>query len=625
MRQLPCYITETDQVDPWTNRNTGWVRRAYAEINEWNQGANNQLIGALILYRWSQDDRWSITGKEGVLDDLRQAMEPRYRAVRAGVTPDTDFSTQVAALEAKIEAIRAALGRLTDFLPTVSALKKETEDLTRGVEPVAAVQAEIQQVNAGVAGLETRLAVPGRVTQPRLQDVTGTLPTHATLSYQTRSTAAIRRVIVHHTVTVADVKPERIAQAQVGQGKAGITYHFLVSGDGTIYRTQPLEVVTDQTLQAAANADGVGVALAGNFTSAVPPAAQMASAASLIAWLLDQLGLTTAAVVGRNEIDTKVGSPGAQWLTGAAYKTTLLAAVTVILTTPEDKDALIAQLRQQNQDLQAEVARLTALAGQIAPIQQQVKELRAAVEQQRQEIERLNKALQTAGAGQVRRPDLLDVVDTLPKHPALTYSKRTHAITTIAIHHTAGPRDTLVKNLALYHVQHNGWPGIAYHYVIAADGTIYWTNRHETRSYHASDANDYSLGVCLIGDFMPTEPAANQIPTSAQMASMARLVAWLMQELNVPLENVKGHREIDQTECPGDLFLAGQTWKNLIRGDIRACRRAGSPADRWRTTCCSGITAAHGPKLTGETPRSTSRTSGRRPVSRWMTPCWPVT
>ena len=37
MRGLPVYITETDQGDePWRNANTGWVRRAYDEINAWN-------------------------------------------------------------------------------------------------------------------------------------------------------------------------------------------------------------------------------------------------------------------------------------------------------------------------------------------------------------------------------------------------------------------------------------------------------------------------------------------------------------------------------------------------------------------------------------------------------------
>jgi cytosine/adenosine deaminase-related metal-dependent hydrolase len=113
----------------------------------------------------------------------------------------------------------------------------------------------------------------------------------------------------------------------VSQGKAGITYHFLVAGDGTIYWTQTLEAITDQTLQAAANQTGVGVALAGNFTDVAPPATQLDAAARLIAWLLDQRRLNPEAIIGRSEVDTTIFSPGKQWQGGVRYRDTLLAAV----------------------------------------------------------------------------------------------------------------------------------------------------------------------------------------------------------------------------------------------------------------------------------------------------------
>jgi hypothetical protein len=46
MRALPLYITETDQDEAWLDQNTGWVKRAYAEINWWNTQGNNQQIHA---------------------------------------------------------------------------------------------------------------------------------------------------------------------------------------------------------------------------------------------------------------------------------------------------------------------------------------------------------------------------------------------------------------------------------------------------------------------------------------------------------------------------------------------------------------------------------------------------
>ena len=74
MRTLPVYLTETDQDDAWRNENTGWVQRAYGEIDWWNKQPGNQVIRAVILYRWPNVDKWGIDGKAGVIDDFRQAL-----------------------------------------------------------------------------------------------------------------------------------------------------------------------------------------------------------------------------------------------------------------------------------------------------------------------------------------------------------------------------------------------------------------------------------------------------------------------------------------------------------------------------------------------------------------------
>jgi hypothetical protein len=164
-----------------------------------------------------------------------------------------------------------------------------------------------------------------------MQDKRTSLATKPGAAYPTRQVKAIKRVIVHHTVTRDDVTAERLAQAQVAQGKPGITYHFLVNGNGAITWTQALETAVEQTLLPDVNADGVAVALAGNFQEAVPSPAQMESSAMLIGWLLSSRSLTLAAVYGRNELDKRVGSPGAQWAQGSRYKDTLLNKVSAIL------------------------------------------------------------------------------------------------------------------------------------------------------------------------------------------------------------------------------------------------------------------------------------------------------
>lgn len=78
-RQLPVFITETDQDVPWLDVNNGWVQAAYAEINRWNQQPGAQQIRCLLLYRWSRADKWYLEGKNGVIEDFRIALTQAYR------------------------------------------------------------------------------------------------------------------------------------------------------------------------------------------------------------------------------------------------------------------------------------------------------------------------------------------------------------------------------------------------------------------------------------------------------------------------------------------------------------------------------------------------------------------
>ncbi len=82
-RDLPVYLTEANgDVDPggvkWPDVNSGWIKNAYKEINDWNQ-AGNQQIRCIILYRWSRDDDWHIDGKSRVQLDLREAITRNYQ------------------------------------------------------------------------------------------------------------------------------------------------------------------------------------------------------------------------------------------------------------------------------------------------------------------------------------------------------------------------------------------------------------------------------------------------------------------------------------------------------------------------------------------------------------------
>jgi hypothetical protein len=81
-------------------------------------------------------------------------------------------------------------------------------------------------------------------------------------------------------------------------------------------------------------------------------------------------------------------------------------------------------------------------------------------------------------------------------------------------------------------------------------------------SYHAVRANPHGVGVCFLGNF------TKQVPPPAQLRAGAHLVAWLMQELGVTLDRVKGHKEFMDTACPGAQWLQGQKWKQMLYQEI---------------------------------------------------------
>jgi N-acetyl-anhydromuramyl-L-alanine amidase AmpD len=167
------------------------------------------------------------------------------------------------------------------------------------------------------------------------------------------------------------------------------------------------------------------------------------------------------------------------------------------------------------------------------------------------------------------QPDMEDIVDKLPKHASEEYDTRTRAdIETIVIHHSATPPSVLPTTIASYHINKMDWPGIGYHFIVKADGRLFQTNRLETISYHAAKVNPRGVGVCFLGNF------TSEVPTPAQLQAGASLVAWLMHELDIALDDVKGHREFMATACPGNQWLADKNWKEMLRKEIAGAQKA---------------------------------------------------
>ena len=150
----------------------------------------------------------------------------------------------------------------------------------------------------------------------------------------------------------------------------------------------------------------------------------------------------------------------------------------------------------------------------------------------------------------VGRPEILDIADELPRHRRRRYRRRKlSSIRYIVVHHGAAMGDGLsrIRAYARYHVESLGWPGIGYHFAVAKDGTIYRTQPLDVVSYHVGGYNSKSVGVVLVGHYDIEDPPPEQ------MASARHLCAWLCEELGLPPENVRGHREFPGVHktCPG--------------------------------------------------------------------------
>jgi hypothetical protein len=145
-------------------------------------------------------------------------------------------------------------------------------------------------------------------------------------------------------------------------------------------------------------------------------------------------------------------------------------------------------------------------------------------------------------------PEVLDIVEELPRHETKTYRTRPLTdITTLTIHHTVSPPDRTIASIAAYHVSRD-WPGIGYHYVINDQGQIYQTNYPETVSYHSAGNNGYSIAISLQGDF------TNAAPPVAQLAAAKWLIADLKNTLDI--DSVMPHRLMPDaaTACPGNTW-----------------------------------------------------------------------
>jgi len=134
------------------------------------------------------------------------------------------------------------------------------------------------------------------------------------------------------------------------------------------------------------------------------------------------------------------------------------------------------------------------------------------------------------------------------------YWWREHRFRYIVVHHTASDYGDL-KYYREVHQKERGWSDIAYHFLInngtanTSMGQIEESDLWKTRSRNFSTKVDYinyfGIAVVLVGNF------ENHKVPPVQRESLINLLVRLAKTYDIPPDRIIGHRELQQTACPG--------------------------------------------------------------------------
>ncbi|MDB5332463.1 MAG: N-acetylmuramoyl-L-alanine amidase [Phycisphaerales bacterium] len=146
----------------------------------------------------------------------------------------------------------------------------------------------------------------------------------------------------------------------------------------------------------------------------------------------------------------------------------------------------------------------------------------------------------------------------LYQEPGWTPAAKSDRWKCIVIHHSASEEGG-AERFDEWH-RKKGWDELGYHFVIGngsdtGDGQVEVGPRWGKQKWGAHCKTDdeyynqHGIGICLVGNFN------NHPPDAKQMQSLARLVAFLSREFQIPPSRIYTHGGVTgKTECPGKQF-----------------------------------------------------------------------
>jgi len=379
---------------------------------------------------------------------------------------------------------------------------------------------------------------------PPIVDIASSLP-RGENPFALRTLDQIRRLVICHTAAPSGVPIQAVAQAHISQGYPGIAYHYFVLESGEILQVAEVEAVVND--EAEWSLTGVNICLEGNFDENVPPPAQLTAAAQLCAWILPRFQLTAENVVGMCELlDTS--SPGSTFDSGPAWKGALSERIIQFLT--DSPLSLPAEGHEEE----------APGAPDDSPAVTEPERIPAP------------------------KPPIEDVVERLPRDPQRLEQREVDDVEVIVINHTAAPPITPLQTIAA--AFHRRLPGILYQFFIASNGAIYQTQPLMEVVDGRVPYIARAINIGFAGEF------SDDIPTPAQIKSGRQLISWLMEEFpQLTLASIRGVNEFINHTSPGEQWLQGRRWKDIL---IDAVRTGADPTATAEAS--SGTGAGPGPK-----------------------------
>lgn len=113
---------------------------------------------------------------------------------------------------------------------------------------------------------------------------------------------------------------------------------------------------------------------------------------------------------------------------------------------------------------------------------------------------------------------------------------------------TIPSNSTTVEAVRNYHVKHNGWKDIGYHYLIYLDGSIHQGRPIDQSGAHTKNHNSTTIGVCYVGGL-----DSNKKPKDTRTPEQVEALHKLVEALKVcfpTIKKVSGHYMYDNKACP---------------------------------------------------------------------------